>query len=301
LPSSFNNCAIAEQSGDCLELRAGVGARVTAASAQFETVTALLPPLTCRATMIARWLKRKPDVAGQMETARLAYAEGRVADAIAIWLPLAHAGVGRAQNNIGACLIDGAGVEADQATGAKWLIAAAENGDRVGQRNLASAYFKGTGVEPNEAEAARWYRKAAEQGDAEAQDMLSWMLCDSEGIARDYEEAMKWATAAAEQGIAPAMTRIGMLHHNALGVERNPALAAEWWRKAAEKGDADGQAMLGAAYQLGAGVVRDPVTAMTWLIRAKRGGSLLAENYYNALSAQLSPDELGRAEAEAKR
>ena len=43
--------------------------------------------------------------------------------ALEIWAPLAHAGVARAQNNIGACFAEGLGVERDAKLAERWLIA----------------------------------------------------------------------------------------------------------------------------------------------------------------------------------
>ena len=67
--------------------------------------------------------------------------------ALAIWGPLAQAGVARAQNNVGACFAEGLGVERDPNLALRWLTLSAEAGDAVGQRNLAALYFKGEGVE----------------------------------------------------------------------------------------------------------------------------------------------------------
>ncbi len=77
-----------------------------------------------------------------------AYAASEAGDyerALELWGPLAHAGVPRAQNNIGACFAEGLGVPRDAALALKWLTLAAEGGDPVGQRNLAALYFKGEG------------------------------------------------------------------------------------------------------------------------------------------------------------
>jgi TPR repeat protein len=41
--------------------------------------------------------------------------------------------------------------------------------------------------------------------------------------------------------------------------------------------------MLGAAYHLGSGVTRDPVAAFAWLLRARAGGSALANPYFAAV------------------
>ena len=219
--------------------------------------------------------------------------------ALAIWGPLAQAGVARAQNNVGACFAEGLGVERDQALALRWLTLAAEAGDPVGRRNLAALYFKGEGVEQDHARAAELYRAAAEAGDAPAQDMLSWMLLEGDSIPLDAVEAHRWAVAAAEQGVAAAMTRLGMIYHNALAVDRDPAAAAAWWGKAAARGDADGQAMLGAAHVLGVGVARDRVAALTWLLRARAGGSTLAEPFLKPARDALSADEIAEAERRA--
>jgi uncharacterized protein len=151
------------------------------------------------------------DVAAQMGEAYDGARRGDYASALAIWGPLAHAGVARAQNNIGACFAEGLGVERDHALALRWLTLSADAGDVVGLRNLAAFYFKGEGTEQDQARAADLYRKAAEAGDGPAQDMLSWMLLEENGIGFDPIEARRWALAAAEQDIAAAMTRLGMI------------------------------------------------------------------------------------------
>src|SRR5262245_33943076 len=119
--------------------------------------------------------RRELEVVAEMAAAYEAANRQHYAAALAIWGPLAHSGVARAQNNIGACFAEGLGVDRDAALALRWLTLAAEAGDPVGQRNLAAAYFKGEGTEPDYGRAAELYRAAAEQGDAPAQDMLSWM------------------------------------------------------------------------------------------------------------------------------
>ena len=122
------------------------------------------------------------DVAARMAAAYDAAGRGDYPAALAIWGPLAQAGVARAQNNVGACFAESLGVERDQGLALHWLTLAAEAGDPVGRRNLAALYFKGEGVEQDHARAAELYRAAAEAGDAPAQDMLSWMLLEGDSI-----------------------------------------------------------------------------------------------------------------------
>ena len=99
-----------------------------------------------------RWLERRdkkaatePSVAEQMAAAYEAAGRGNFQAALEIWGPLAHAGVARAQNNIGACFSEGLGVARDAKLAERWLTLAAEAGDPIGQRNLALSPFQGRG------------------------------------------------------------------------------------------------------------------------------------------------------------
>src|SRR5215470_5464803 len=128
--------------------------------------------------LLARKSSADTSVAERMSSAYDAASRGDYRAALALWTPLAHAGVARAQSNIGACFSEGLGVERDTKLAERWLLLASEGGDTIGQRNLATLYFKGEGVEQDNERAATLYRAAAEQGDAQAQDMLSWMLIE---------------------------------------------------------------------------------------------------------------------------
>jgi uncharacterized protein len=57
--------------------------------------------------------------------------------------------------------------------------------------------------------------------------------------------------------------------------------------------------MVGAAYHLGSGVNRDGVAAYAWLLRAREGGSALAEPFFVAVERSLSPDEIAEARRRA--
>ena len=130
--------------------------------------------------------QRKPEPSPQadLDLARDLAEAGDYESALALWEPLARAGHGRAQNNIGACFAEGLGVERNGPLALKWLTLSAESGDPVGRRNLAALLFKGEDVPPDAARALSLYRAAAEQGDAVSQDMLSWMLLEGEEIGR---------------------------------------------------------------------------------------------------------------------
>ncbi len=147
---------------------------------------------------------KEPDIEDLLAEAKALAERGEFEAALAIWGPLAHKGVARAANNVGACFSGGLGVTRNLELAARWLTIAAEAGDPAGQRNLATAFFQGHGVEQNFQVALRWYRAAAEAGDAAAQDMLSWMLLEGGTIPGDPVEARRWAEAAASQNVASA-------------------------------------------------------------------------------------------------
>ena len=113
----------------------------------------LCPPCTT-----ARWLKRlgvsRESRRDLLAEARAAFEAGEYARALSLWEPLAHAGVARAQNNIGVCFSNGLGVERDPILAVKWLSLAAAGGDPLAQRNLATAYLNGLGVARDGARAA---------------------------------------------------------------------------------------------------------------------------------------------------
>lgn len=81
----------------------------------------------------------------------------------------------------------------------------ADFGDVRGVTRLAWAYEAGRGVQRNLAEAARLFRVAAEQGEAEAQYALSVMLDTGAGQTRNTDEALRWLRASAGQNYPPAV------------------------------------------------------------------------------------------------
>src|SRR5262245_32044083 len=113
--------------------------------------------------------------------------------ALVAWGPLAHAGIARAQAEIGRCFVNGWGVTRDIELARKWLKLAADAGDPLGQRVLGDFYFNGEGGSPDRAIAEEWYARAARQGEPHAQDMLSWILTDSDHRKPDYRAARDWA------------------------------------------------------------------------------------------------------------
>jgi len=80
-----------------------------------------------------------------------------------------------------------------------WLPIA-EAGHGVAQRNLGVLYFLGQGVEQDHAAALQWFRRAAEQGTAESALKLAVMYVNGQGLERDLVAAYQWARIAKDQG-----------------------------------------------------------------------------------------------------
>ena len=76
----------------------------------------------------------------------------------------------------------------------------AEAGHGAGQRNLGVVYFLGQGVEQDHAAAVQWFQRAAEQGTAESALKLAVMYANGHGIERDLVQAYQWARIARDQG-----------------------------------------------------------------------------------------------------
>jgi TPR repeat protein len=94
------------------------------------------------------------------------------AAALAIWGPLAQAGVARAQNNVGACFAEGLGVERNQQLALRWLTLAAARGDADAQAMLGAAYHLGAGVPRDPVAALAWLIRAQNGGSSLAAPFL---------------------------------------------------------------------------------------------------------------------------------
>jgi TPR repeat protein len=136
-------------------------------------------------------------LSGPFEEGVSAYRRGDVATALELWRPLAFAGDPRAEAAMGNLFATGEGVPQDYEEAAKWLRAAADDGNVDGLRSLGHMYRLGQGVEKDEERAANLYGYAAWQGDPEAQNSLGLMFAQGIGVKRDFLEAYTWFALAA--------------------------------------------------------------------------------------------------------
>ena len=159
------------------------------------------------------------------------------AEAVKWFRKAAEQGLEGAQNSLGCCYFEGAGLTQDYAEAVTWYRKAAEQNLARAQFNLGICYQHGYGVAKDEVEAAKWYRKAAEQGNAEAEAVLGTCYYKGDGVSVDYREAVKWARKAAEQENARGQLILGACFEGGFGMAQDYGEAVKWLRKAAERGD----------------------------------------------------------------
>lgn len=116
-----------------------------------------------------------------------------------------------------------------------------------------------------------------------------------------------------------ACFELGRNHYHGLDTDRDPKAAADWYAKAAGLGHARAMFELGDCHYFGEGVPENEAEAVEWYQRAaelgneeagfalhaleirKRGRVFDAGDYYHPLSMDISPGELARLEAKAKK
>lgn len=187
-------------------------------------------------------------------------------------------------------------VTQDFTLAAAWYRRAAEEGYAPGQRDFAAVLMDGTGVEKDEAEGFRWLRRAAEQEDAHAQFNLALHL----GTLQDASargESMTWFIRAAEQGLVDAQVNVGWCFLKGEGVEKDVEAALTWLRRAVDQGDAEAQYMLAAQLLSGKEVEQDVGEGMELLESAVAQEHADAQFLlaYHLQQGELIPKDFDRA------
>lgn len=189
----------------------------------------------------------------------------------------------------------------DYDTALRQLKILADGGDMKAQNNLGYMYLNGIGLEKNYSKELKWYRKAAEQGVAEAQHSLGYIYSEVLGTDPVYAIALKWYRLAAEQGLQQAQFNLAYMYENNIGIRRDDKKVLDWYQKAAEQGNIIAQHKLGLMYLSGDGVDIDTLKAYAWFGVASANGHEEALAPRDAISLQLSEDELEQARNSARK
>jgi localization factor PodJL len=157
---------------------------------------------------------------------------------------LANAGNAKAELVVGLKYLDGDGVPASDADGAKWLQRSAAAGEPVARYRLGTLYERGRGVAADPAKAAQWYEAAANQGNRKAMHNLAVAYAEGAGVKKDYVEASRWFSRAANLGLSDSQFNLAVLYERGLGVPQSLLNAYRWYAIAAAQGDAESKARL---------------------------------------------------------
>ncbi|HTO82507.1 MAG TPA: tetratricopeptide repeat protein [Methylomirabilota bacterium] len=144
------------------------------------------------------------------------------------------------------------------------------------------------------------FEPLAKAGNARAQFWLGDMYEHGYGTKKDASAAIDWLTRAAKQGLTRAEARLGRIYLEGDVTPQDFATAKRWLSAAAMQGDAGSERYVGHIYELGLGVPRDPVAAYAWYECAVLNGDRFAVRLRDALTGRMQPDQIAKAEGQAK-
>ncbi len=155
-----------------------------------------------------------------------AFDQGRFADALAAWSPLAARGNPRAELGLGVLYDLGDGVGQDARAALGWYRKAAEAGLADAELNVAVMYDSGRGTPRDAAAAALWYARAAAHHDHRAEYDLAQLYEAGDGVPKNPALAASWLRAAAAGGLDAAGERLRVHAGAALDVATARLVAA---------------------------------------------------------------------------
>jgi hypothetical protein len=172
----------------------------------------------------------------------------------------------------------------------------AELGFAPAQVVLGYFYDTGNAVTADPHQALEWYRRAAEQDDPLAEWLVGRMIYAGLAPPRDLNEAQKWLEKSSSHGDPFAEYLSGRI-----ALERSDyARSASRLQQAAEQGLPQAQQALAQLLRDGHGVPPDYFQAYVWLLMSYDGGLRDAMTDLQALEAELSGTQVGRAKSKAR-
>lgn len=169
----------------------------------------------------------------------------------------------------------------------RWVMHAAQLGDADAQATLAQLLLEGRGVQKDEALALSWFRIAARQRHPMAINMIGRCLENGWGCEIDLEDSARHYREAADMGLDWGLYNYGQLLTRGRGVERDLGAAYELFRRAAAKGHAKSMNLLGRFHHEGVVVPKDIQLARQWYQRSAEAGDFRGQ--YNH-AAELAED-----------
>ncbi|MBD8092790.1 sel1 repeat family protein [Pseudomonas fluorescens] len=185
---------------------------------------------------------------------------------------------------------DAADIGENPRTYARWVMHAAQLGDTDAQATLAQLLLDGRGVQKDEALALSWFRIAARQRHPMAINMIGRCLENGWGCVIDLADAAQHYRQAADLGLDWGLYNYGQLLTGGRGVERDLGAAYALFAQAADKGHAKSMNLLGRFHHEGVVVPKDVRLAKAWYQRAAQAGDFRGQ-YNHAAELVAEGDE----------
>ena len=157
----------------------------------------------------------------------------------AAWIKAAaELGLIEAQAIFGQILLDGVGVERDQAEGLSWFKRAAHADHLMAANMVGRCYENGWGTLPDQVVAAYWFRLAADRGLDWGMYNYAHMLNSGRGgVAQDRLAALDLYRKAAETGHVKSIGVVGRFYEEGEVIAPDHDQAFDCYRRCAEGGD----------------------------------------------------------------
>ena len=117
---------------------------------------------------------------------------------------------------------------------------------------------------------------------------------------KDYGTALKLLMPLAQKGDPVAELDVGIMYYGGLGVPQDHAEGVKWFAASAKQGTLGAQVDIGIAYATGDGIQQDHAQAYMWFSLAADEGNAGAVQYRDHMAAELTPDQIQRAQDLAK-
>lgn len=152
------------------------------------------------------------------------------------WKKAAEQDYAPALYKLGVCSLQGlCGLPKDESKAVGFFTKAAEQGDADSMLNLSVFYSNGMGVKADPRKSEAYLEMAAEAGQPVACCVIGATMT-GKADPKDWERGAKLLEQAAEAGNTEAQFFYGMCLEKARGVEQDLAEAAGWYRRAAKAG-----------------------------------------------------------------
>jgi TPR repeat protein len=231
---------------------------------------------------MASWLTGLGSPAAALRRAVRLSEEGKAAEAFPLLARAAKAGNAEAEYRVARSYLEGSGVPASRAEGARWLERAAGRGHIEAQTLLAALCVNGLAdlraiagegqagrlfapeeqAGPDYESALKWSRLAAEAGSAQGQAMLAYVMTNGPEAMRDLEVAHRWyersAAAGCPEGCLGYALSLAPRTNDAAGRRQ----VADYLGRAAQAMLPTAVYLLGVLAEQGVGLAPDPAAAM---------------------------------------